>query len=284
MQHEPIPTVPAELLERPLYRLGEGIGKVVYASDHWVVKRERKPHEIVALVAIWRFVRRFEHLLPGGAKLLSRPSRQLRALRVGVQAAMRVLPRGLWYVEHAREVCDTYLHRSSRGEALAREKLAGASLIPHTIAFPTTRVPVRGWPGWITVSEATERVESTLDQRIADLARAGRFEDLEKLLDSLLDLRAEGWSRGLFSLDAHLKNFGVIGDRVVLIDPGGLTDEWHEIDRRLCYEEVVTEPHIQLGLGAALAKRHDIADRFNARWKAMVNRDSVARLWCARAG
>jgi hypothetical protein len=196
---------------------------------------------------------------------------------------MRVLPRGWWYVEHAREICDTYLHRSARGEALARERLGGTSLVACTISFPTTRVPVRGWPGWISVREATERVEATLDARLDALAREGRFDELERLLDRFLDVRAEGWSRGLFSLDAHLKNFGVVRDRVVLIDPGGLTDEWHEIDQRLSYEEVVTEPHIQLGLGATLAKRPDIADRFNARWKALVNREAVGRLWRARA-
>ena len=53
-------------------------------------------------------------------------------------------------------------------------------------------------------------------------------------------------------MDAHLKNFGVCGDRVVLLDTGGLTNRWTEIMDTLAYEEGVTEPHVRLGLGDLL--------------------------------
>ena len=94
-----------------------------------------------------------------------------------------------------------------------------------------------------------------------------KFEEIEEWLDRFLDLRQSGWSRGLFSMDAHLKNFGVCGDRVVLLDTGGLTNRWTEIMDTLAYEEGVTEPHSRLGLGDVLEDRPDIAARFNARWK-----------------
>ena len=55
---------PEELTRGPLLRLGEGIGKVVYASPHWVVKRERHPSEIMALIFMWRVVRRLQRFLP----------------------------------------------------------------------------------------------------------------------------------------------------------------------------------------------------------------------------
>jgi hypothetical protein len=269
---------PEELTEMRLRRLGEGIGKVVYASDHWVVKRERSPREIVALIGIWKVLRRVERVLPWGRKLIDRPSRQIRMLRVFVQGAMLIVPRSLWFARHLEDVWRIYHTRSTRGERLAAEYLADTGLVPRHVEFPPTRVKVRGWPGWLQVSEATERVEATLHQRLIDLARAGRYGEVEVWLDRLLELRQSGWELGLFSTDAHLKNFGVTGDRVVLLDPGGLTDDWAEVESRLSFEEVVTEPHIQLGLGSVLGGRADVAERFNAKWKAVVNRGQVMQL------
>ena len=57
---------PEELTRTKLRRLGEGIGKIVYASEHWVVKRQRTPWEMVALIVLWRTVRKCERYLPGG--------------------------------------------------------------------------------------------------------------------------------------------------------------------------------------------------------------------------
>lgn len=272
---------PEELTRARLRRLGEGIGKVVYASEHWVVKRERSPFEIVALIVLWRILRRLEGILPGrmGRRLLEKPSRQLRFLRILVQAAMAVVPKAVWFPAHIRQIWKQYHSRSLRGERLARGRLAGTSLVPEQVAFPPIRVKVGGWPGWLTVSEATERVETTLYDKLAALAHAGRFDELEQWLDRFLDLRQSGWSRGLFSVDAHLKNFGILADRIVLLDAGGLTNRWKEIEERLVFEEVVAEPHLQMGLGPLLGGRPDIAGRFNARWKSIVNRAVVRGLW-----
>jgi len=41
----------------------------------------------------------------------------------------------------------------------------------------------------------------------------------------------------------------------------------------------VAQPHIQLGLGQLLGGRSDIAERFDARWKATVNTDVVRGHW-----
>jgi hypothetical protein len=272
-----LPHAPEELTRGRLRRIGEGIGKVVYASGQWVVKRERSPFEIVALIVLWRFLRRIERFLPG--RFLEKPSKRIRLLRVLVQATMLVVPKAVWYRDHIRQIWKQYHTRSLRGERLAREHLSGTALVPEQVTFPPVRVKVGGWPGWLTVSEATERVESTLHQKLLALAHEGRFDELEQWLERFLDLRQSGWSRGLFSVDAHLKNFGVIEDRIVLLDSGGLTNRWAEIEQRLVFEEVVVQPHIQLGLGAALGSRPDIAERFNARWKATVNRTVVRELW-----
>ncbi len=272
---------PEELTRGRLLRLGEGIGKVVYASEHWVVKRERSPSEIIALITLWRTVRSIERLLPGrlGRRLLEKPSRVIRLVRVLIEAGMPLVPRSLWFATHIRGMWRVYHRRSRRGERLAERHLAGTPLIPERVIFPPTRVNVGGWPGWLNVSEATERVEATLYHRLAGLARAGRFEELEQWLERFLELRQSGWKRGLFSVDAHLKNFGVVGDRIVLLDAGGLTNRWKEVEKHLELEDVVSEPHIQLGLGPLLGSRPDIADRFNGRWKAVVNRDAVRRHW-----
>ena len=246
-----------------------------------MVRRERSPSEILALIFIWKGLRKIAHWLPGhwGDRWLSRPSRFIRFLRVVMQAIMGVLPRGWWMVTHSFEMFRTYRKRDIRGERLAETHLAGTELVPRRIQFPATRVRVAGWPGWLTVTEATERVESTLHQRLVDLSGAGRYDSVEEWLDRFLELRQAGWQRGVFSVDSHLKNFGVSGTRVVLLDAGGLTDRWADIESRLEFEEVVSEPHIQLGLGGVLGARPDIADRFNAQWKELVSREGVLRNW-----
>lgn len=261
---------PAELTAGRLRRLGEGIGKVVYASDHWVVKRPRSPSEVVALILLWK-------LLP--RPLLTKPSRPLRFLRVCVQGVMKIIPRSLWLSSHVKDVWRLYRTRDWRGERLAQTHLEGTPLVPEVISFPPVRVKVGGWPGWLTVSEATARVEDTLHGHLARLSQQGKFAELQVWLDRFLALRQSGWQRGLFSLDSHLKNFGVAGERIVLIDAGGLTDRWNEVHERLVYEEVVSQPHVQLGLGAVLGARPDIAAAFDAKWKEIVNFETVRRHW-----
>jgi hypothetical protein len=268
---------PEELTGSRLHRLGEGIGKVVYASEHWVVKRERSPTEVVALILLWKMLRRWANRIPfgWGDRLLSRPSRLIRYLRVITQAGMAVIPKSIWYSKHVSKVLRTYVSRDRRGEKLARTHLTGSSLVPEIITFPPETVLVGGWPGWLTIREATERVEATLDKKIAALAEEGDFAGVELWLNRFLDTRLAGWQRGLFSVDAHLKNFGVVGERVVLLDTGGLTDRWTDIAERLSKDEQVAEPHAQLGLADVLADRPDVALRFNERWKSVVNRDAV---------
>lgn len=272
---------PAELTQRRLKRLGEGIGKVVYASPHWVVKRERRPSEIVSLIVLWKAMRKFDRMLPLGLgrKVLERPSKQIRFLRLLVETGMLVVPRSVWWRQHVRSVFRTYRSRDRRGEMLAERLLAGTPLVPARVTFPPTRVRVGGWPGWLVVSEATERVEMTLQDKINELARARRFHEIEVWLDRLLELRQEGWKRGAFSLDAHLKNFGVTEDRIVLLDPGGLTDKWEEIESRLGFEDEIFRPHVQLGLEYTLRDNPEIADRFDRKWRQVVNRSTVRELW-----
>jgi hypothetical protein len=282
-----LPHAPAELTQGRLLRLGEGIGKVVYASEHWVVKRERTPSEVVALIGIWRLVRFLERILPFGLgrDLLERPSRQLRLLRVAAQASMALLPRAVWFTTHIREVWRQYHFQSARGERLAREHLRGTSLVPEEVAFPSTRVAVGGWPGFLTVSKATERVEAILYDRLAALAATGQFDEFEYWLDQLLVTRQSGWRLGLFSLDAHLKNYGIVQRRVVLIDPGGLTNQLADIEEKLARELNGADPHVRLGLDALLADHPELAARFNARWREAVNPEVLRELWAtARPG
>lgn len=261
---------PAELTDGPLRRLGEGIGKVVYASDHWVVKRPRTPYEVVALILLWKWLPR---------PLLTRPSRRLRFLRICVEAVMRVVPRGFWLSRHVKQIWRLYFTRDRRGERLARTHLEGTPLVPEVISFPPVRVEIGGWPGFLTVSEATARVEATLDAHLAQLAADKDFTALKLWLDRFLELRQSAWRRGLFSLDAHLKNYGVAGNRIVLLDPGGLTDQWSDVRERLVLEEVVAQPHVQLGLGVTLAGCPELAAAFDASWKEIVNRETVRKLW-----
>ncbi|HYI93132.1 MAG TPA: hypothetical protein VEX68_06290, partial [Bryobacteraceae bacterium] len=208
-----------------------------------------------------------------------RPSRQIRFLRVLVQGCMAVVPKSVWFTAHIADVWKVYYKRDVRGQRLANAILTGTSLVPERVTFPPTRVRLRGWPGWLTVSEATERVEDTLDRRLNELARLGRFEEVEEWLNRFLHLRQSGWQHGLFSLDAHLKNFGICGNHVVLLDTGGLTNRWSEVEERLAKERSTSKPHVQLGLSSMLAARPDIAERFDQQWKANVTPATVRHHW-----
>ncbi len=280
-----LPRAPEDLTQGRLIRLGEGVGKVVYASDHWVVKRERSTNEIIALISIWKMMRKWERRLPGdfGKRLLQHPSWQLRFMRVILQGFLALIPRSFWFGTHIGEVWRLYTHRDVRGEHLAVKHLSGTSSVPETISFPPTRVRIGGWPGWLTVSEATERVEATLLQRLTELAAEGRFVEVELWLERLLDLRRSGWKRGVFSVDAHLKNFGVTQDRVVLLDAGGLTDHWEDVERYFAAIGEAPEPHVALGLGSVLAPAPGVAERFNERLREVVNAEVVRRHWPRKA-
>lgn len=272
---------PEELTRGRLVRLGEGINKVVYASDHWVIKRERYPSEIIALICVWKFLRRLDRFLPGGLgrRLLEKPGKRIRFLRVIFQAIVLPVPRGVWLATHVGDLWRWHSSREIRGQILADAHLAGTPLMPGRVAFPPTRVKVGGWPGWLVVSEATERVETTLQDRINDLARALRFDDIEVWLERFLDLRRSGWKCGVFSMDPHLKNYGVIADRVVLLDAGGLTNYWPDIEERLGFQDEFASPHVQLGLERTLRDRPDISQRFDANWRATVKSEAIRNHW-----
>lgn len=274
-------SAPEELTQGRLRRLGEGIGKVVYASEHWVVKRERTEIEVLALITLWKILRRIISALPGqwGRRMLERPSKRIRLLRLLLQGVVLVIPRGIWYTTHIGQLWHSHREKDQRGERLAKEHLADSGLVPRRITFPPIRVRVRRWPGWLTVSEAIERVESTFDQHLKRLASDRQFDEVERWLGCLIELRHRGWRHRLFSTDAHLKNFGIVRDRVVLLDPGGLTDSWDEVERRLSFEQTAGRPHERLGLSPILGTRPDIADRFDRLWQEKVNREEVWKAW-----
>jgi hypothetical protein len=279
-----LPHAPEELTREPLARLGEGIGKVVYASEHWVIKRERRPSEIMALIAVWKFLRRVERLLPAWLKprIVPDPAKRIRWLMLVFQGVVLTVPKGIWFTTHAGEYWRWYTKSEARGSVLAEKYLTGTSLIPERVVFPPARIRVSDWPGWLVVSEATERVETTLDDRINNLARSLRFDEIQVWLDRLLATRRAGWRLGLFSLDAHLKNFGVLGDRVVLLDTGGLTNRWPDIETRLKVVNEFLSPHARLGLELTLRDRPDIAERFDAQWREQVTPESIRKCWPAQ--
>lgn len=279
-------SAPEELTRGRLMRIGEGVGKVVYASERWVVKRERGASEIIALILIWRLMKRLEHRLPGrlASKWFTHPSTPLRALRMALQTVVAVVPRAVWFSTYWGRVWRKFVHRDVRGELLAVKHLSGTSLVPETVTFPPTLVKVAGWPGWLVVTEATERVEETLYDRLKKLAAQGRWAEVERWLERMLELRSAGWRRGVFSVDAHLKNFGVIQSRVVLIDSGGLTDCWEDVERHLASMAKNGPVARQFGLEEILAGAPELAHRFEARWRELTAPQSLRDLWPTRPG
>src|SRR5512146_537459 len=97
-----LPHAPEDLTRGRLRRIGEGINKVVYASDHWVVKRQRRPSEIIALICVWKLLKSLDHVLPGGIgrRLLRKPGKRVRFLRLMCQALILPIPRTVWLATH----------------------------------------------------------------------------------------------------------------------------------------------------------------------------------------
>jgi hypothetical protein len=280
-ERDVLPRAPEELTRGRLKRIGEGVGKVVYASENWVVKRERHPSESLALIAVWKAVRTAGRLLPGrwADRALERPGRGIRLLHQMFRAVVLVAPRSAWFSTNIFRLWRSHYRKEARGARLAAAHLAGTGLVPRQISFPPTRVKVGRWPGWVVVSEATERVEGTLHDKINDLARSLRFDEIDVWLERFLALRQAGWQLGLFSADAHLKNFGVTADRVVLLDTGALTDRWENVEKRLRQEDRYSSPHERLGLEWTLRDRPDIAEKFDRRWRECVNPEAVREHW-----
>ncbi len=272
---------PAELLDGRLQRVGEGVGQVVYGSEHWVVKRPRSHSGVISVIVVWKLLHQISFLLPGswGQRLLHRPSWWIRMSCSLLRPLVAVVPKSFWLKTGVGDVWGHHHWHDVRGRHLAQAYLAGTPLVPGHVIFPPVRVKLGRWPRRLIVSEATEKVEATLIERLRQLSREGRFEEIEKWLERYLQMRQAAWRRGIFSMDAHLKNFGVIGDRVVLLDTGGLTDDWPEVDGKLLAEQAIVEPHVRLGLGPLLADRPDIAERFNLRWREVVSHETLLRHW-----
>jgi len=118
-----------------------------------------------------------------------------------------------YLADHAhRRRMEAYRLRDLRGTKLAHCAPGRNQLIPERVIFHG-RVKVGGWPGWLTVQEATERVDATLQQRWLNWPARENFEHLETWLDAF-SIFVNRMAAGTFSLDAHLQNFGVCGDRI----------------------------------------------------------------------
>ena len=70
--------------------------------------------------------------------------------------------------------------------------------------------------------------------------------------------------------------------RVVLLDTGGLTNRWSDIEERLGLEDEFLSPHAGLGLEMTLRDRPDIAECVSTRAGGrLVNPAAVRRIWPA---
>ena len=142
MQVRVLHAPPEELIATPLRRLGEGVGKVVYASPHWVVKRERSPSEVVAIVVLWNILRKVKRLFPKhiADKMFTGPSKQIRFFRVLVQAGMLVIPKSIWFTRRIEHAWKLYHKRNVRGERLAEEHLTGTVVRTRAGGFDSPRI------------------------------------------------------------------------------------------------------------------------------------------------
>ena len=274
--------IPEELTLGTLRRLGEGIGKVVYASEHWVVSRERTPLEMVALIVLWKALRKLERLLPGawGKTLRDRPSRQIRFLRVLVQGAIVVVPRALWFSSHIRDVLRLYHRRSVRG----RETGANSFGRIRTDSG-AHRVPPGARSHWRLA-------------RMADGLRGQRTGGFDAPSED--DAAGGGGSfRGAGSVARTPARDAPGGMAAGTVFAGRTSEKLRHHWRAHCpfghgrADEPLggsgkavgggrvqpTEPHVRLGLGELLEEHAEIARRFDQRWKDTINTEVVRECW-----
>jgi hypothetical protein len=133
-------------------------------------------------------------------------------------------------------------------------------------------------------ASAEERAECSLIQKLETLATLGQFDEIEIWLNRFIEFRRRAWSEGVFSADPHLKNYGVIGKRIVLLDFGGLTMDLKVVEDHLQETNGHRRPDQRLRLEKILEKRPDIAGRFNANWDNLMQLSVVRDAWQNGAG
>jgi hypothetical protein len=151
-------------------------------------------------------------------------------VQAAVTAALRLVPEPLWDRSGLAARARSLRHRSEGCTALALRRLQGSVLVPARVEIAALRVRSAWWGRRRTVTDAYERVDRTLAEQIRGLARSGHYGEATEWLDRLLGVQVALWRRGVFyAVTNPLENHGVLGDRLVVLDFSGLTDDPAEI-------------------------------------------------------
>ena len=123
-----------------------------------------------------------------------------------------------------RRVLRVYRARDRRGEKLARKHLAGEPVwFPNASHFRRRR----SWPGAarVAVRPRGHRARGRYPRPRSRTSQK-RGISTKSSAQPIPPYPPERWQLGSFSGGCALKNFGVIGKRIVLLDTGGPTNRW----------------------------------------------------------
>jgi glycosyltransferase involved in cell wall biosynthesis len=227
-----VESVRDELTRAQLERVGSGFEKVVFGSRRWVVKIPRDERglgaALLATVAVDRARRLLARRHP--AVRFRAGSRIWTVLREAFRVAIVMVPERWWRGSRVERRVRWLRARAEACERLARRRLDGTALTPGRVEILPTRIRTARWGRRWTVTTAHQRVDRSLADEAWRCLRLGRFQNLEQWLDRFLAFQTELWRRGVFfGASNPLENHGVLGDRLVLLDESGLTDDPREI-------------------------------------------------------
>lgn len=269
--------VRAELTRGRLERVGSGFEKIVFGSPNWVVKVPRDERglaaALLATVVVGRALRPWRSSARPGAT-----ARLWQALQGALRAGLLLVP-GRWLRGAGVERRVQWLRaRAEECQRLALRCLDGTTLVPHRVELAPTVIRTARWGRRWTVTAAYQRVERTLWDEALRCRRLGRPRELEQCLDRLLLFQTELWRRGVFfGASNPLENHGVLGDRVVLLDHSGLTEDPRAIRDAL---DTVRAQWLDQTRGLYAAGRPAGApDAFERRLAALMQPAAIRRYW-----
>ena len=233
--------VRAEFTGAPLERVGSGFESIVYGSTCWVVKVPRDERglaaSLLATVVVGRALRPLRtcggapgNREPAGAAMAfcrdrRGPTPVARGAR-GLPAILIMVPERSWRGSGIERRARWLRARAEECQRLAMRCLDGTPLVPRRVELPPTRIRTARWGRRRTVTTAYQRVDRTLWDEALRCGRLGRVDELDRWLDRFLSFQIMLWRRGvLFAASNPYENHGVLGDRLVLLDHGGLIED-----------------------------------------------------------
>ncbi|MBZ0165314.1 MAG: rhomboid family intramembrane serine protease, partial [Candidatus Omnitrophica bacterium] len=289
--------VRAEITAQPLVRIGQGWQKVVYASDNWVVQQEWSIAAAATIVKRSRLLNKYIRRFVPNTTLASLRNPNtftvkqfavkiakiivFRAMFFTLWSLFKMMPRFVLQRTHSGRAILAHRDEARQAEDILKNSaLANSDYIPRRYSIKPTKVRLAGHLFSVTTTQVVERADNTLHDHLAMLVAEGRVEEAKEWLDRFLRMQVMLWEMGLFEYTFQPGNYGVIGQRLVLLDHGEMTNRHDEINVKLArwHDEayVWTVSSFERAFGP---EHQDIVQEYFERMTRLINKEAIEQHW-----